>query len=227
MATEGFNISPQIFTGAWTIMVYIALGVLGTAVILYLLYRLWERFTYTIHITVYKKAGNATIKEEDWAKKFIDQGGNYRFHYRALNRRSPIIDDKYLNFIRKKWLFFFQKSYQNYDVFYTNGAIYPLTVKTYYEKDKERIVLEGIDYDTYNFIQQEVKTLQIKHQRIDRLMGILPYVGLLLVVVAFVVGTALNNQHIEKMTEIWLNSAKTAAQNIIDKVAGTQIIPQQ
>lgn len=227
MVATGINLSPDMFSGVGRAIVWIVFGVLGGSVVLYLAYRIYQRSTYKIHITVYKKAGNATIKEQDWAKKFIDQGGNYRFHYLRLNRRSPMIDDKYLNFVRKKWLFIFQKSYPNYDVYYTNGAIYPLPIVTSIAEEGVRIELQGIDYDTYNFIQQEVKTLQIKHQRTDRLLGILPYVGLLLIVIAFIVGTAINNQHMEKMAQLWLNSAKDAAQTLVDKIAGTQIIPQQ
>lgn len=215
---------------AFNFVFWIVMGLVGIGIMAFIAIKLWERFTYKIHVTVRKELGDVHVKDEDWAKKVTDNDGNYFFRYKKLKKYSPVINDKYMVIVKKKLFGLFPNSYRGFDAYLKDGKIIPMVMNKAYAYGErgdlrvEHVSLTGIDYDAFNFLQSQVKSNLAKYTRVDRLMQILPYAGLFLVVIAFIIASALYAKHIETVVERIVGFTQQATATILDKVSGTQVI---
>lgn len=221
MATEG-----AITNTVQAASMYIIVGFLAivlTGIIGFLLYRLYIRMTHKFHVTIYKKVGDVEIKSTDWAKKYQDEFGNYNFSYYKLKKKSKVIEDEYFRIVKTKMLGLFPSSNLGFDAYYINGKIIPMQINKAYsyndngELEITNVSLTGIDYDGFNFMQQEVKTILQKYERVDKWLQIMPYAAMFLVIVAFIVGSAIYAKHIENISMNIIGVSKQIAQQNVDK----------
>lgn len=225
------NYKPLEVQGYANTALFIFLGLFGCCLILFGIFKIMNRIKHNIHVTIHKKIGNATLKEEDWVMKEYGSDGKYVFHYYYVGKRSPVISDTYMK-ICKKFMFWdlfrlFPRSYLSFDSFFVDGKLIPMGTNMMLDEkgDWSEISLTGINYDEFNFIVSEIDSYIVKKQRQDRFLTLLPYALLILIVISQVVGNMLWGQHIENVVKEIIQYATKSTTSIIDKAAGVQIIP--
>lgn len=215
----------------WIIIALIAVLVVG-----FVLWKVLQRLSYPYYVTVHKKVGDMVIKFDDLAKKVTDSSGNYYYHYLGLNKQSPVIKDSFLKIVKKNFMVFIPMSKPGFDVWLQDGKIIPMhtnkALNWEYSDNPgwhlvpESVAMTGIDYDAFNFMQRQLEHNRAKRVKEDRLWRMMPYIGLFVIVVAWIVGNILYGQHIENVAKTILGYANQAAQkglennNIIQTITG-------
>lgn len=221
------NVQSAVNSVFWVIVALIFLGVIA-----FFAWKLIRKLIlYKYHVSIHRKVGEIAIKEEDKARKILDNEGNYFFHYLRLNKKSPVVHDNYLKIVKKKGLLGFPMSLLGFDVYFTDGKVIPMmtNVAFSYSPNPGHLVishvgLTGIDYDAFNFLQSQIKSNLQKYQRIDRLMQMLPYVGLFVVVMGFILGMIFYTKHIETVVKDILGFTQQTAQKALENQGITQIL---
>ena len=227
------NIKPEQINNLSNSIFYIIIGALVFGLLIYILWQWRQRTLHNIHVTIHKQVGDSIVVDEDFAMKQYTDDGNYIFHYFFSNKKSPVVDDKYMKIV-KQYKFglrlpFTTSSSLGFDAYYQDGKICPCEMNKVYNpetKKLESVSINGIDYDAFNFMSNEITAYQLKKQRVDKLLQLAPYALMVLVVIAFIVGMVLYTKHLETMSGIWLQSVQKSTESIIDKIGSLQVIPQ-
>lgn len=220
--------SSQIFNVSF----FIIFALFFLVILFFVVKFIFNRMSYNIHATIYKEMGNIQIKEEDYVKKITDSEDNIFFHFLKLNKKCPVIKDKYLKIVKKKRFGIIPYSQLSIDLYYKDGKIIPMEMNKLYKIDEnnnitiEEVTLTGIDYDAFNFLQSQIKSNIERYKRTDRLLQLAPYALMLLIVIAFIVGVIITTKHYETIATNIMKTAEIASQNIIDKASSVQVIPQ-
>ena len=196
---------------------YIVLGIIAIVILGAILYKVYQHLTYTYRVLVYKKVGDTEIVSEV-AVKETKLEGNYMFHYKGLNKYSPVIDSSYMRIVQKSQLFgLMKKSYLGFSIFLDGVSIFPIKVQT-------NPGLVPINIDQFNYIQSRIKANHQKYLRTNNFIAMLPYIGLGLVVVMFIVGMIFYTKHIENISAFIINSAKDQAAQILESSGTVQVL---
>jgi len=194
----------------WVLLSLIFLGIIG-----YMLYLVWKSTKYKIIADVREKVGENFITKPDKVRK-VKVEDTWLYHYKNLNKYSPVFDSKFLYIIKKRGIFNW-KSFIGFTAYKYEDKIVPCTIK-------ENLVIEPIDYDAWNYLVQRIRINHTKYERNQQLRAMMPYIALGVVMMAFIVGSILWGQHVEKVATGLINSAETTARNILETSGAQQII---
>lgn len=228
------NPSPAEVQGVMNVVFWIILGLFVFGALAFILYRLWKFSTYIYDITILQEVGNIEVLEKDIAKKMTDDEGNYLMHYYFSNKKSRVLPDKYRKIAKSYYWFdflrLFPQSKISYFVYMKDGKVIPMDINKNYSNVDGKLILNnvsltGMDYDTFNFLQSQIKANITRYQKVDKLMQMLPYIALFFVVMAFILGMIFYTQHVEKLARDILGFAQQSTNQILDKAANMQIIP--
>ena len=217
MASETLNIlnisSSQIQTASYYflwITVAIVLGVL----ILWLMYLLWRNSQYKKKVYILEKIGNRPVMIEDKVKETsID--GERLYHYSKLKIYSPKFDPKYEFLVTQKTLFGTKTTVAFRGMKYSDKIV-PILFKDNY--------IEPIDYDAWNFLIQRLRMNVDKYEKNQNLMRVLPFVALAGVILAFIIGSILWGQNVEKVAILIMEKSTEVATMALQNTGGVQVI---
>lgn len=207
---------PMQVQGVVGLMVWMVIGLIAGFLLLFLLYKLWQRLSYPYVVTVIEKLGKGEIQYNTKAKEVRDEDRNYLLHFIGVGHSQKWKEfPEYLRSIRTKTLGFLPGVARGFTVYKSGEKIIPVKVS-------ENPGIVPIDYDNFNYMQWKVRAIEAKYKKEDRLMQMLPTIGLAMVVLAFVLGSYFWGTHIENVVKEILNHAASLRQEIISQ--GGQII---
>lgn len=225
--TDLITPSTEQVQSASNFVLWLVAGLVVLCIVGYLIYMFFTRMQYNYHVTIHRKVGEIAIKEEDKARKIADNQGNYFFHYLKANKKSPTVKDHYLKIVKRSSFFgLLKKSMLGFDAWLQDGKIIPMDTNIAYKYvwsdnpgwhlEMAQVSLTGIDYDSFNFLQSQIMANIKKYQRIDKLMQMLPYIGLFIIVMGFIIGMIFYSRHIENVAQTILGFSKEVAQSSIE-----------
>lgn len=196
---------------------YIIIGLIVAAIFGIFLYKLYQAMTYNYRVIVYKKIGDTEIVSEQAAKQ-TKLNDNYMFHYKGINKYSPVIDSQYMRIVQKSHLFgLMKRSYLGFSVLLDGVTIFPIKVQ-------HNPGLTPINIDQFNYMQSRLKASQQKYVRTNQFIQMLPYVGLGAVVIMFIIGMIFYTKHIETISAQILGAASNQAGQILESGGVQQIL---
>ena len=229
---SGFQVTDLQVNSMANTLYYVIIAAFLLGLFGFLIFKFINKLKHNIHVVIHKKIGNAIVKEEDWVMKDY-YNGQYFFHYLYMNKRSPIVDDKYMKIVNKYRFGIrlpnFKYSVMGFDANFEDGKMMPMETNKLIDSSGNltEVTFNGVDYDMFNFMKAELEAYFNKKKKDDKLMQLAPYLALLVIVVAFIVGQTLYTQHLEKMSQIWLDSVKTTMSSMIEQIGKLQVIPQR
>lgn len=204
MAAETLSLLPKteglIQQGANYIL-WIFIGLVVAALIGYLLFRLFQNGRYRIIAVVYEKIGKTHVSFIDKIRE-VRLGEMKMFHYMKLKKYSNAFDSKFFRLYREYTLF---------------GPVTRKAITLLKDGDKlvpckiEYSNIEPIDYDAWNYLINMIGVIKKRYERNETLYRLLPFVALGGVIIAFIVGSILWGQHVEKVATLILNKASEHA----------------
>lgn len=196
---------------------YLVIGLITLTIIGVILFKIYQAMTYNYRVLVYKKVGDTELISEVAAKE-TKLNDNYMFHYKGINKFSPVIDAGYMRIVQKSHLLgLIKRSYLGFSVLLDGVTIFPIKVQS-------NPGLVPINIDQFNYMQGRIKANQQKYVKTNQLMQMLPYVGLGLVVIMFIVGMIFYTKHIETISAQILNAAQSQAGQILESGAAVQVL---
>lgn len=214
--TTFFQYNPAQVQGYVNFFWYVILGVGGAILLAFIVWKIWQWSTYKYHVFIYRKIGDAIVKTTDAAKQ-TKLDGNYMFHYRDLNKYSPVIDPKYFHLYTAKQFFFFKKTMLCFEVFQYGEKIIPAHVTNPH--------IIPIDLDEFNYLQSRIKANMTKYQKSNLLLQMAPIIGVGLIVIMFIVGMIFYTKHIENIASMILGNAQQIAQKGLEATGAVQVVP--
>ena len=196
---------------------YIIIGVIALVLFLFVLYKIYQKLTYNYRVFIYRKVGDIEIVEMDNVKR-VKMGGNYMFHYAKLKAYSPVINSKYFRIVKSKLFGIIPQSFLGFNVYMDGVSIFPMAVT-------QNPGLTPINLDLFNYMQSRLKANQQKYIKQSVIMQMLPYIGLGLVVIMFIVGMIFYTKHVERVAQMILKATQTVATEALESGGVVQVIP--
>lgn len=211
------NVSTQQIQGASYYFLWISIGVVAGLLILFVVYRIYKSSKYKKKVIIYEKIGNREVVSTDWvAESSIDK--TKMFHYRRLNKYSPVFDSKYFRLFKSyQFMGLFPKVFVGFSAFKYGDKIVPCEVQ-------QNPGIEPVDYDAWNYLIQRLRLNQQKYETNQQLMRMLPFLALGAVVIMFIIGNLLWGQHVEKVAMEILDKSSMWATAIMEQSGGIQVI---
>lgn len=206
---------------------WIIVAVLALVLIIFFVWKLWQKLQYRMSVNLHREVGSNVIVEEQRVRKVYTADGKYAYHYIPINKKSPVFHDSYNKLIKRPaWFGLSQKVTIGFDAYLKDGKIIPMKYNKAYDENGEEyaVALSGVDYDMTNFLKMELDDYYEKKKRTNALMQMMPYIALMVVIVTFILGTILNNQHTEKMVEQMITFGKTSVNSIVAKIGEIQVL---
>jgi len=202
---------------------YLIAGLAAVGIVLYIVWKVKNNWSYNIKVSIDKKVGNAMINFEDKVKQ-IKMDEKYYYHYLGINKYSPVFDSSFLRIFQKQELFG-KKTYLGFNAFIDGESIFPVK---YIAND----TLQPINLDLFNYLQSRVKHNHDKFTKMNLLMQYMPIIGVTAVIIVFFVGMIFYTKHVETIAKVIIDGATTAAaktavmvSDMATKSGAAQIIP--
>lgn len=206
--------NPQAVQGVANSIFYVLAGLIAGGILLFILYKIYQRFTYNYTVTVIEKVGSGDIQYTTKAKEVKDSANNHMLHYLGIGysqRWTEFAD--YLRSVKGTMLGIFPTVSKGFTIYKIGQKIIPVKVQS-------NPGLIPIDYDMFNYMQWKVIEIRTKYTKEDKLRQMLPIIALGMVVLAFILGSYFWSKHVENVAAMMLSKAA----DIATKYSGAQII---
>lgn len=222
-----FNPSPQQVDNFMGYVLWALIGLIALVVIGFVIWKIWQRMSYKMTANLHRKVGNNVLVEPQSVRKVYTNDGKYMYHYIPINKKSPIFEDRYNKLMKRPaWFGLMQKTVIGFDAYVKDGKIIPMDYnQNYVNGQAVEVSLTGVDYDMTNFIKMELDDYYLKKQKNSALMQLMPYIALLLVIMAWIIGMVLYTKHVETIAHDILNFGQTTVNTITEQIGKIQIMP--
>lgn len=201
-------------------MIFMVLvGLIAGGLVLFVLYKIYQRMTYKYRVTVIEKVGKGEIEYTTYAKQITDADKNILIDYLGVGQSSKWDNfADYLRSVKIKTFGLIPGSVKGFSVYKIGEKIIPLKVDS-------NPGFVPVDYDMFNYMQYRVRANIAKYTRENKLMQLLPIIGLGMVVLAFVLGSLFWGKHVEAVATKILSVAAEQSTKILEAGGALQVIP--
>jgi hypothetical protein len=210
---------PSQVQGMGNLVFSLIVGMAIGAIALFVLYKLWQRLTYPYIVDVHEKVGTGELESRTLAKKIMDGDGNTMIDFMGVGRAQVWKEfADYLRNVKTTMFFILPTVKKGFSIYKIGEKIVPIKIQS-----NPGIV--PVDYDMFNYMQYRIRANIAKYQKQDRLMQLLPILGLGMVVLAFIFGSLFWGKHVENIATKILTVSADKASELIQMAKNTQVIP--